>query len=1147
VKTRALAPADAPSDSELARTFAQRFREDTATGVIGHPIVAFVLVFLVRDSVDIGVGLGIAAAISTGAILRMVLHRSAEGIDDLGASVRRVRLSTSVIAACWGVAAMALIPSVAPEVVGRILMVFAGLVAAGVVTHQADPRGFDLFTGLLLGSVLIGLLIEGIDALFYVDLLFVLAFWAMMTLLNRHLHAQLRVRLVTGMELADTSAQMLEAERAYQGLVESASDLIWRIGPAGHWTYLNSAAREIYGVDPEELIGTSAITRASEDRLERDQRAFAGVLQGAELRNHETVHLTVDGSTRNLSFSARPLLDETGTIVGAQGVARDVTDQVRAREALEELARNNLLLNSLINASDDLIFYKDARGVYRGCNHAFARFTGHAEGAIVGRTDREIYPQARSSAFIDSDREAMETGLPVRYEEWVETADGGRKLFDTVKTSVPGPDGEPIGVLGIVRDVTERQLAEDRMREMAEEAERATRMKSAFLANMSHEIRTPMNGILGMTELVLDTELTDEQRQYLEVAESSGQNLLTILDDILDFSKIEAGRLEIEAIPFDLAQALGDATRLLAGPATKRGNELALDIDPEVSHWYVGDAVRLRQVVTNLVSNAVKFTRDGDIVVAAGKLPRGPGQDTPERDRIRVEVRDTGVGIPPDKVELIFGEFAQADSSVSRTYGGTGLGLAISRRLVELMGGEIGVESTPGEGSTFWFELLLEAAETPAATDLPDPVWIRYQNLLVVDDNPTNLRILATVYREAGARVLEASSAEAALVALDAAAARLEPVDLILTDVQMPEMSGLEFIARVRRGRHARVPILVLSSTNSGDDARRARELGVAGYHMKPLPRTELLAVAAAALGAERSRTRGDAGPLTEAVVDADATRILLAEDNPVNRQVALAVLEKLGYDAESVENGRAAVEKAAEGGFAAVLMDVQMPIMDGIEATRALRERPETRSLPIIALTAHALPEERERCLSAGMNDFLAKPFKADDLADALDRWTSGPVTATGPEPADAGLVAPADPPAADPASQASPDPDGSGTPIDLAGLDASMTEAGIPDVVPKLLEIFLDELPERRAGIVAALETGDGAAVASAAHSIKSAAANIHAHELHIALRDLEMAGMEGHAIADLGSTALDHLDRVERFLRDRAAAASDGTPAG
>jgi len=1116
------------ADASLDRTLSERFREDAATGVIGHPIVAFVLVFLVRDSVAMSLALGVAAVISTAALFRIWIHRTSERLDVPRDVSRRIRLGTAIVAAAWAGAALVLIPEVTPAAQGRVLMVYAGLVAASVVTHQADPRGFDLFTGLLLGSALLGLFLGGVNALLAADVVFVLAFWAMMTLLHRHLHAQLRVRYVTGRELESASAQVQEVEEAYADLVESASDLIWRVGPDGRWSYLNDATRDIYGVPAHHLIGTSAIERALPDRRKADQAALSRVLGGDEIRNHETIHRTVDGFQRHLSFSARPILDRRGKVVGAQGVARDVTDQVRGREALEELARNNLLLRSLINASDDLIFYKDAQGVYRGCNRAFAAFTGRTEEEIVGRTDRELYPQARSSSFIDADRQAMATSEPVRYEEWVDL-EGEERLLDTVKTSVVGADGRPIGVLGIVRDVTERKRAEERMRAYAEEAERATRMKSAFLANMSHEIRTPMNGILGMTELVLDTELTDEQRQYLTVAESSGQNLLRILNDILDFSKIEAGHLELERIPFDLSRALGDAARLLAGPAARRGNELALDVAPEVSRWYVGDPVRVRQVITNLVSNAVKFTEGGEVVVTADKAARGPGEPNPEHDRIRIEVRDTGIGIPAEKIDHVFGEFAQADSSVSRTHGGTGLGLAICRRLVELMGGEIGVESVEGEGSTFWFEVLLQPTEARTGPgDLHDPLQIRWQRLLLVDDNTTNLRILRTVYREAGAEVFTAESGPEALEILDEAATRGEPIDLVVTDVQMPEFDGITLIERIRDGRHESTPILVLSSTSRPEDAARARELGVAGYHLKPLPRTELLRVAATALGGGPAR-RPTSPPATEQEEETEPIRVLVAEDNEVNRQVALAVLDKLGYETAWVTNGRDAVERAASGKFSVVLMDVQMPVMDGIEATRLLRERDATRSLPVVALTAHALPEEREKCLEAGMNDFVAKPFAADALAATLARWTSAPTPRRGASPPGPG--GPSDPAKVADAPPAEFD---AGHPVDLDGLRAAMEEAGIPEIVPDLLEIFHQELPDRRAAVAQALDADEGDGVARAAHALKSAAANVHAHELHRTLRELEVAAQAGRALDRLGRDALDRIDEVDAFLR-------------
>jgi len=1243
---------DPSSIAELERSLSARFHRDAGVGAIGHPVVAAVLVFLVRDSVSLTYGLLGAGAVVLASLVRIAIHRSAEKLaDDPAAQLRRTRWSTSVVAAVWGVIAILLLPLVPAAAEGRILMVYAGLVAAGIATHQADSRGFNRFTAFLLGPVLIGLFLAGADGLLAVDVLFVVAFWAMMTLLQKRTHAQLRIHLATGLELSNATERatrekefvtavlagapdgmvvlapdghvtrtsrefqrllgmseeelkgldpaqqeesllwqaiaqlgrdarsegrseqeievphaggaftyhltaapghgaatgwvvlmvedftpLREAQEAYSEVVEAAHDLIWKVDVEGNWTFLNSAANDIYGAPPEELLGTSVFDRAPEDRRDADRKALEALMGGAELLNRETVHHSMDGTSRTLSFSARPIYSADGEIVGAQGVARDVTDQVRGREALEELARNTLLLTSLINASQDLIFYKDADCVYRGCNEAFAAFVGFTEEELVGRSDYELYDAERADRFVGSDRRAMDSAAPVRYEEWVEL-DGEKRLFETVKTAVPGPDGLAAGVLGIVRDVTERQRAEDQMRALAQEAERTTRMKSAFLANMSHEIRTPMNGVLGMTELVLDTDLTDEQRQYLQVAQSSGRDLLRILNDILDFSKIEAGRLELESIPFDLPESLGDATRLLGPAAAKRGDELALDIDPDVGRWYSGDAVRMRQIVTNLVSNAVKFTRDGEVVVSASRIGGDEG-----RHHLRIAVRDTGVGIPKDKLDSIFGEFSQADSSVSRNFGGTGLGLAICRRLVELMGGQIGVESVEGGGSTFAFEIPLAPVEAPAESKAPDPEWIEETRILIVDDNPTNRRILSAVYREAGADVVGVASAVEGLRALEATSDR--PFDLIITDVQMPEMDGITFIEKVREGSQSQLPILVLSSTNLSEDARRARDLGVVGYHLKPLPRADLLAVAAGALGARKRVPRRVTDPASkanaagtlasEALPKASApgkdgsppadgaARVLLVEDNPVNRQVALAVLQKSGYEVISAENGQEAVDLAlSEPDIGAVLMDVQMPVMDGIEATRVLREDPRTRSLPIIALTAHALPEERERCLNAGMNDFLPKPFQADDLRAALDRWIAGARTA-----AVAGGSAPSQRPPSD-------------APVDMVQLRETMIEAGVEDVIPTLLSLFMQEMPERRAAIAESSEAGDFDALRDAAHSLKSSAGNIRANRLHILLKDLELAAREedADAVAEISPDALEEIDRVSDFLNGSA----------
>jgi PAS domain S-box-containing protein len=946
-----------------------------------------------------------------------------------------------------------------------------------------------------------------------------------------------------------------EAKAEYSELVEAASDLIWRVDRHGRWTFLNQAAEGIYGVAPHTLLGHSIMDQAVAEHRNADYEALATVLDGGEIVEYETRHERADGAVRWLSFSARPVRDDEGRIVGAQGVARDVTSQVKGRLALERLAERNSLVRSLINASEDLIFYKDQRGVYQGCNDAFAHFVQLPEDEIVGYTDEDLYAPEEAALFKATDQEVLRTAQPWVGESWEEMgSDGERRLLETVKTPFVDADGTVLGILGIGRDVTARKEAEERLRLAADEARRATQMKSAFLANMSHEIRTPMNGVLGMAELLQGTRLDAEQRQYVDIVRSSAQNLLGILNDILDFSKIEAGHLELEAIPFDLAGEMADAIRVLSVHASEKRNELLLEVDPALPRWTLGDPVRLRQVVTNLLGNAVKFTEGGEVQLslAVDEEPDHAGHP----HRVRVEVRDTGIGIPQEKLPLIFEEFSQADSSVTRRFGGTGLGLTISRRLVELMGGEIGVESEFGAGSTFWFTVPLLRTEAPpdaASPPHPESFSLSGKRVLVVDDNATNRKILRRVLAEAGAVVEEAPDGVAGEERLRELHDEGHLPHLVVMDVQMPDVDGLEVVRRLRDGDAggalARLPVVVLTSANRSEDTARARALGVEAYHLKPLPRRELLQVVGrilAGTGERRTVTGGEtdgpgsrpsptAAPLPAPAprLDEDPARprILLAEDNAVNRMVAETMLRKEGYHVVSAVDGAEAVERVRGGGIRMVFMDVQMPRVDGLEATRTIRGLPQPLgSIPIVALTAHALEEERQRCNAAGMDDFLSKPFHADDLLAALDRWIDDDRAVR----------------AADGAGREAPHPTwqtgGSAEeapPVDVEQFRASMDEAGIGEITEPTLAIFLSDLPARVTALERALDTGEAGEVAGAAHALKSSSANIRATHLADLLARLEQRARDGDLdddVSELGTRIQAEAKRVRDFLTAR-----------
>ena len=643
-------------------------------------------------------------------------------------------------------------------------------------------------------------------------------------------------------------------------------------------------------------------------------------------------------------------------------------------------------------------------------------------------------------------------------------------------------------------EITERLRAEREARISTREAlearmaaERAVEARSQFLANMSHEIRTPMNAVMGMTELLLDTEVTDDQRRSLRLIQSSAESLLAIINDILDISKIESGSLELESIPFDLPGLVDTTARLLAGRGTQRPVELLCDVRADVPRTVRGDPGRLRQILTNLIGNALKFTERGEVVVTVRLTATQGGLAT-----VQFSVRDTGIGIPADKLDVIFEQFRQADASTTRRYGGTGLGLTIVRRLVTIMGGELHVESALGRGSDFSFVLHfpLEAAFLHT---LPPPAELRGTRVLVVDDNTTNRRIVREMLAGAGATVDEAPTADAGLGALHRAQLAGEPYNLAIIDGQMPDRDGFELAETVRSDRrHGSTRLLMLTSMGQKGDAQRCRDLGIQAYLTKPISRAELVMGIAAVLGA--TLPPDGRGPVITRHTIEEARRhlrVLLAEDNPVNQEVAATMLRKRGHSVDIVGDGQAAVAAVTRNDYDLVLMDVQMPLLDGFAATAAIRAQAKGRALPIYALTAHALAGERDKCIAAGMSGYLSKPFKAHELFALVEGGDESRADAGGEAPAPAGAV-------------------------DLEGFRRELREAGAEDAVATVLETFVTAAPQQLEVLAVAVAAGDAAAAARAAHTFKAGAGAIRARPLAELLRQAEEAGRAGRADA-------------------------------
>ncbi len=685
------------------------------------------------------------------------------------------------------------------------------------------------------------------------------------------------------------------------------------------------------------------------------------------------------GDYRWFHASGQALWDDSGTAARMAGSIVDISGQIDAEHARES---SQLLYLSLVENLPVFLMRKDTQGRFTFANQAFCKLLGMSLNQILGTTDFDHYPKELAEKYRRDDIHVVETGE--LFEDVEENVDiNGKHYFEVLKTQVVDAHGTVIGTQAIFWDVTGRKTAEIALREAKIAAEQANIAKSEFLANMSHEIRTPMNAIIGMTELVLETSLSTDQREYLVNVMEAGESLLTIINEILDFSKIEAGRMQLEHQAFELREMLGVTLKSLGVRAYRKGIELIWQCQEDVPAWVIGDATRLRQILFNLVGNAIKFTNEGEVLLSVCRVAKS--ETTAE---LEFSVIDSGIGIAEANHEKIFDAFEQADSSTTRRFGGTGLGLAISGRLVQLMGGEIKVESELGKGSTFRFQVTFGIDSSHAVEEILDTTQFQGVTILVVDDNATNRRILVEVFSAWGLSVHAVESGKAALEYFQGLLQNspLQPMPVLVTDYNMPEMDGCMLCSEVRSDSRLSATKIIVLSSSVGMAQTAFGDLDIAAFLYKPVKQSELFNALVNTVGAKSTL------PLTPQVqlLEAESMptlNVLLAEDGLANQKLAIGLLKRWGHTVTVVENGLEAVQAWANGDFDVILMDVQMPIMDGLEATQTIRSKEAGTSghIPIVAVTAHAMTGDREKCISAGMDGYVSKPFKKQALYEAL------------------------------------------------------------------------------------------------------------------------------------------------------------------
>jgi two-component system sensor histidine kinase/response regulator len=922
------------------------------------------------------------------------------------------------------------------------------------------------------------------------------------------------------------------SDRELQSILDNSTAVIEVKDVNGRYLRINRRFEEIFGLDRSEVLGKTDHDLFCGEIADRFHANDLEVIQAARPLEFEETAPQQDGLHYYISIKF-PLYDDAGVIYATAGIFTDITDRKRAEE---KLRNSEQLFRSIFeNAQIGISFFNiNTRAI--SPNRALQEMLGYTEGELgrLERWDEISHPDERAAAAERYSELVQGKREKNQWEQRLIRKDGRIATTSVRFSLLRDAAGRPQYVAALQEDITERKRLEGELVAAKEVAEAATRAKSDFLANVSHEIRTPMNAILGMTHLALKTELTPTQRGYLTKTKAAAQALLGIINEILDFSKIEAGKLDMEKTDFRLEDVLENVSAVVSQKAHDKNLEFLIAVPQDLPPHLIGDPLRLGQVLINLVSNGVKFTQSGEIVLTLALTEK-----VSDRVNLKFSVRDSGIGMTPEQAARLFHPFSQADSSTTRKYGGTGLGLSISKRLVEMMDGNIWVESNYGTGSAFHFTAWfgIGAGETKRRLLIPDIAGMR---VLVVDDNQPAREILTDSLKGFALRVESACSGEDAIRALVAADSQ-DPYRLVMMDWHMPGVDGLEASRIIKRGnRLEHIPNIVIVTAFGREDIRpKAEEMGIEGFLLKPVTPSTLYDTLVELFGvaghhADPSRVASSATSL-----DATGIRILLVEDNEVNQQVATELLESAGASVRIANHGGEAVKILVEGEqpppFDIVFMDLQMPEMDGFTATRLLRAEPELRALPIIAMTAHALVEERQRCLEAGMNDHVSKPIDPDALFATLLRWAKPrPTQPCRPENEHVDV----------PSSQALLGIEG----IDLK--DGLRRVAGNRRLYRDLLLQFASKHSDASVQVSAALKSGDRKLAERIAHTVKGVAGTIGIKKIQSAAEKLEKAIRNGDAavsaiLQDFASLLSSQTEAIERTLSAATMATSESNP--